>query len=277
MNKKQLERVSKHYGSEIVKVDNVAKQTHLPKVEEKGETVYAMMDGSMLLTRKEAWKEVKLGRIFKSKSLYSLGNNRNWIRDSIYVGHIGKHDEFLDKFQFYTDQYDDDLVFVCDGATWIWNWIMSNYPKAIQILDYYHAVEHLLLFAKLVFKEKQKKEEWVERQKNLLWKDGVEQIIEQVEGLKPRNKKAREEQRKLINYYTKNKERMRYGSFRKKGLLVGSGPIESANRTVIQKRMKLSGQRWTIEGAQDILDLRITYLNGNWDKVIQLIDGKLAA
>ena len=70
---------------------------------------------------------------------------------------------------------------------------------------------------------------------------------------------------------------MGYSSFRKKGLLVGSGPVESANRTVIQKRMKLSGQRWTIDGVQNILDLRIAHLNGIWDKIIQLIDGKLVA
>jgi len=63
----------------------------------------------------------------------------------------------------------------------------------------------------------------------------------------------------------------------KQGYLVGSEPIESANRTVIQKRMKLSGQRWTKEGAQKILDLRIAYLNNKWDKVIQSVNGKLAA
>lgn len=277
MNKKQVERVSKYYGLEIGKLNIKDQETDLPIVEEKGETVYAMMDGSMIFTRKEEWKETKLGRLFKSKSLYSLSENRNWIKDSIYVGHIGKHDKFLEKLQFYTDQYDNDLVFVCDGATWIWNWIMANYPKAIQILDYYHAVQHLLVFANSYFKEKQKKEEWVEKQKDLLWEDKVEQIIKQIEELKPSSKKSKEEQRKLINYYTKNKERMQYGSFRKKGLLVGSGPIESANRTVIQKRMKLSGQRWTIEGGQNILDLRIAHLNGNWNKIIQLIDGKLAA
>jgi len=277
MNKKQIERVSKYYGQQIQALNIKEHESVLPEVEEEGEIVYAMMDGSMIYTREEEWKEVKLGRIFKSKSLYSLSNNRNWIKDSVYVGHIGKHDAFLDKFEFFTDQYDDDLVFVCDGAPWIWNWIMANYPKSIQILDYYHALQHLLFFAGLFFKEKKKKVEWVEKQKELLWQDKTEEVIKHISELNPRSKKAKEEQRKLINYYTKNKARMQYGSFKKRGLLVGSGPIESANRTVIQKRMKLSGQRWTMEGAQNILDLRITHLNGNWDKIIQLVDGKLVA
>ena len=133
MNKKQVERVSKYYGAAIGAVSLAEQKVALPQIEKQGEIVYCMLDGSMIYTRIEDWKEVKLGRLFKSKALYSLSQSRNWIKDSIYVGHLGKHDEFIEKLSYYTDQYDKHLVFVCDGATWIWNWIVANYPKAIQI------------------------------------------------------------------------------------------------------------------------------------------------
>jgi len=277
MNKKQVERVSKYYGAAIGEISLAEQKVALPQVEKVEETVYCMLDGSMIYTRVADWKEVKLGRIFKSKALYSLSPSRNWIKDSIYVGHVGKHDEFLEKLSYYTDQYDKRLVFVCDGATWIWNWVVANYPKAVQILDYYHAIQHLSQFAVLFFKKEQTKSDWIEKQKKLLWESKVEQVIENIEKLSTHSQKTKEEQRKLINYYTKNSERMRYGEFKKKGYLIGSGPIESAHRTVIQKRMKLSGQRWTIQGAQNILDLRTANLNDNWGQVIDLIDGKIAA
>jgi len=64
---------------------------------------------------------------------------------------------------------------------------------------------------------------------------------------------------------------MKYGTSKKKGWLVGSGAVESAHRTVIQKRMKLSGQRWTLNGAQQILNLRVAHKNENWEQVVQLI------
>lgn len=277
VNKKQVERVSKYYGEILEKEQVKEEEQKLPRVEEKGEVVYAMIDGSMIFTRIEEWKEAKLGRLFKSKALYLLSNTRNWIKDSVYIGHVGKHDEFLKKFEPYTDLYDEDLVFVCDGAPWIWNWIVANYPKAIQILDYYHALQHMLAFAIIFFKSATEKEVWIDQQKALLWEDKVEQVIENMEDLEVKSAKAIESRRKLINYFNNNKERMRYGTFKAKGLLVGSGPIEAAHRTVIQKRLKLSGQRWTIQGAQNILDLRATNLSGHWNKVVQLVDGKMAA
>jgi hypothetical protein len=59
--------------------------------------------------------------------------------------------------------------------------------------------------------------------------------------------------------------------------LIGSGAIESAHRTVVQKRLKLSGQRWTKRGAQSMLNLRVTHMNGQWDKVVKLVQTEFKA
>jgi len=284
MNKKQVERVSKYHGDQISSYIQQESKNKLPQCTQEGEQVYAMMDGSMILTRKAeeseetaGWKEVKLARLFSSKSMYNVNKNRNWIKDSFYVSHLGKHSDFLDKLSPYTDSYDNDLIFINDGATWIWNWIESNYPSAVHILDYYHAVEHLSKFVNSYFRGTDKKNAWKDQQIDLLWEDRIQEVINNIASLKCCSKSQKTAQQKLLTYYQNNQGRMLYGSYRKKGYLVGSAPIEAAHRTVIQKRMKLSGQRWTKEGAQNILDLRTTFLNGQWDIVIQSVKGKLAA
>ena len=92
-------------------------------------------------------------------------------------------------------------------------------------------------------------------------------VIKNVEKLKSKHKEARN----LITYYTKNMERMDYAQYKKIGIgLIGSGAIESAHRTVIQERMKLSGQRWTKKGAQNMLNLRVTNNNKQWSKITDL-------
>ena len=77
---------------------------------------------------------------------------------------------------------------------------------------------------------------------------------------------------KLINYYQNNKDRMDYKKYRSLGCgIIGSGSIESAHRTVIQKRMKLSGQHWSKTGAKNMLRLRVISMNKQWHKVIDLL------
>jgi hypothetical protein len=78
------------------------------------------------------------------------------------------------------------------------------------------------------------------------------------------------EKKQLITYYQTNKKRMRYAQCRTVGCgIIGSGAIESAHRTVIQKRMKLSGQRWSTDGVKNMLRLRIISMNRQWNKIIE--------
>ena len=97
------------------------------------ELIYAQVDGSMILTREEKWKEVKLGRIFGVSSCLSVSKNRNWLKESEYVSHLGSHIEFEKKMSAILDNYADfnnQLVFINDGAKWQWNWIDAEYPEA---------------------------------------------------------------------------------------------------------------------------------------------------
>ena len=160
------------------------------------------------------------------------------------------------------------LVFISDGATWIRNWIEDAFPDAISILDYFHAIEHLHQFIDSYFKEKEAAKKWAEKQKELLLNSNVKQVIINIEELAPQNVAAK----KLISYYQINSSRMDYKKYKQIGCgIIGSGAIESAHRTVVQKRMKQSGQRWSSTGAQNMLNLRVTYMNEKWDNVIKLV------
>lgn len=247
-----------------------------PKLPQANGVVYAQLDGSMIQTRM-GWKEVKAGRIFL-ESDYVKGNGEmdGRIKHSEYVAVVGDKDEFVKVFEQYLEGYQligDRLVFVTDGATWIKNWIEDNFPQSTQILDYYHAAEHLCGFAKEYFGETENGQRgiWVETQKELLLAGKASVAIKNIECL-PAHSKSKSARGNLLQYYRANENRMDYARFKKVGAgIIGSGAIEATHRNLIQKRLKLSGQRWTIPGAQNVLNLRCLNLSNEWKKVVSLI------
>ena len=276
VNAKKIERVCHHYGELLGQVDwkqayNEATQLRLPF---KDQVTYAMMDGSMILTRQkdESWKEVKLCRTFRSTDrVEDISKDRNHIGHSDYVAHLGKHTDFFDKvIEIIPTQ--SHMVFICDGAKWIWKWIDEYYPNSTQILDLYHCKEHLFDFAKIYHhKDEHQSRHWVEYCMELLMNKKVDEILTTISDLTCDQKQIEKEKQKLLTYLRNNKNRINYGLYKEKGLLYGSGAIESANRDIIQKRMKLSGQRWTLSGAQQMLNLRVCYKSGNNKKLNELI------
>ena len=277
ISNKQIQRVSEWYGDQlnpIIEANQEEFIPQLPKMKQPEQTTYVMVDGSMINTIGEKWKEIKLGRLFHQDSNVEISPGRKEIQHSVYVSHLGSIDEFFPKFERHLTGY-RNKVFICDGAKWIWNWVDSNYPGATQILDFYHATEKLELFARNHFIKKEKKEEWLVRQKSLLMTDQVLTVIENIQSLKPRNKEARETKEKVIQYYIEHEDRMMYQSAKNRGLLIGSGPIEAAHRKVIHQRLKLSGQKWSIKGANAIANLRCYKASNAWPLIINLI--KLAA
>lgn len=267
---KQIERVSHYYGENLENklMKAIEKGEPNKKIQDIKKPHYAMVDGSMLLTREEKWKEIKLGRIFKAEDTIEINKDRKMITYSSYVSHLGGYKEFTDKMEYFLDPL-KMVVFIADGAKWIWNWVSETYPDFIQILDFYHAKEHLCDFAKLYFIKEEVIETWVEQQCDLLIKDQVETVIKNIRDL-PVQIKTGKQRNALIKYYESNIERMKYGTFLTKGLLIGSGAIESAHRHVLQKRMKQSGQRWTSKGLQEVANLRVAFKSGWWTELIDL-------
>lgn len=267
---KQIERVCHHYGGllEQEQQQAIIKGGHDKSVQIKG-LHYAMVDGGMLLTREEKWKEMKLARIFKADEVVNISKDRGYISDSQYVAHLGGHNDFFEKVEYHLDAI-ADKVFIADGAKWIWNWADAKYPGTIQILDFYHAKEHLCQFAQAVIADESQREVWVKQQSDSMLDDGVEKVISQVKNMNIKTHIGRRMKKSLIAYYQANARRMLYKTYRQNGLLIGSGAMESAHRHVIQHRMKLSGQRWTIKGAQQMANLRVIFKSNQWNHVVEL-------
>jgi len=263
----QIYRVTDFYGKAVS--DTVNEEPVLSAVK-SDEELYVEVDGSMILTREEGWSETKVGRIFKSSDYLHAEAKPGWISHSQYTAHLGSHKEFTKMMDTLIDKYGhlgNRLVFVWDGATWIKNWIDDAFPKAVSILDYYHACEHLHAFSGSIFTDKAKEKMWTDKQKEWLLKGEIKTVLSNIRRVGKNSEAANQ----LISYYSNNKDRMRYHEYVKIGCgIIGSGAIESAHRTLVQKRMKQSGQRWSWKGAQHMLNLRVVRKNNDWNKIIEL-------
>jgi hypothetical protein len=271
VNPSQVYRVTEHVSESLKPEDNSSERLLSPL--SQSDVLYVEIDGSMVCTRnKESWKEVKLGRLFKGSDCLNPNTTNSYLCESQYVGHFGTSLDFGEKLRRTIDSYGDlknRLVFVTDGATWIREWIADHYPLSCSILDYYHATEHLYAFAEKAFPHAlAHRQEWCDRQKELLLAAKVETVLDNIHSTPAKG----EDKKKLITYYQNNKKRMRYKQYRNTGCgIIGSGAIESAHRTVIQKRMKLSGQRWSTKGVENMLRLRVISMNKQWSKVINFL------
>lgn len=264
----QVYRVADLYGK---KAEEFVDSGRLLEPVNKKEVLYAQADGSMILTRDKGWSEVKLGRIFKSSHCIHAQGKQGWISNSQYLAHLGGHKKFCNQMDGLLDDFGplkERLVFITDGAAWLKNWIEDSFPDAVSILDFYHAIEHLHEFSSQFFKDKEKENRWTEHQRELLLDSKVTEVIENIIGVSGTKNRAAE---KLAAYYQSNLHRMDYKKYLQIGSgLIGSGAIESAHRTVIQKRMKQSGQRWSTPGARNMLNLRVVRKNQQWSKIIAL-------
>ena len=268
----QIQRVSEYYGEQLDPAIDRNIESCIAKLKnvKKKEPIYVMTDGSMLLTREYKWKEIKLARIFAQDNLLEMSNKRSEIKESVYVSHMGSVDVFLPKLERHLCGYTNKVI-IGDGAKWIWNWAEDNYPGATQILDFYHAKEKLVILSKQLIKEPNR-QCWVDVQCGKLMNDEVNEVIQTIRKLKAKTDEEKEIKAKTINYYMDHEDRMLYKSYRDKGLLIGSGPIEAAHRSVLQTRMKLSGQKWSIKGINAIANLRCLYKSKAWHILEQFVN-----
>lgn len=263
---KQIERLCHRYGA----LAEAKQQQEADALHAKDPRLhYAMADGGMLLTREDDWKELKLARIFAAQHHLPENEQRNFIKQSEYVAHLGSHRAFCRKVLPLTDHL-PNIVWIADGARWIWDMVETHYPDAKQILDYYHCKEKLCGFAQEAIRDGTYRVDWIQEQEDLFFNDQAEMVVANISLVSCKGK-AKQLQRNLLTYYENNLERMRYKTYQQEGLLIGSGPIEAAHRHVVQHRMKLSGQRWTIKGAQQMATLRALNKSGKWTFVKSLI------
>ena len=129
----------------------------------------------------------------------------------------------------------------------LWNWVEDNYPGAIQILEYYHAVEKIENLARLHFTDHEHKRKWLDEQKTLLLEDEVAQVINNLHHFKSKNAEVVKAKQAAVRYYMEHEDRMMYKTYKSEGLLIGSGPIEAAHRNVIHQKNETVGSKMVYE------------------------------
>jgi hypothetical protein len=161
------------------------------------------------------------------------------------------------------------LTILGDGAAWIWAIATGKFPAATQIVDLFHAREHLHDLARLLeFMLGDRKDEWLAARMEDLDYGDIDGIC-QAARLFPLEGIKKDQLGTALGYFENNAPRMRYKWFRSRGLFVGSGLVESGCKAVIGQRLKLSGMRWTITGADAITTLRCQQASRPDDRIWQ--------
>jgi hypothetical protein len=159
-----------------------------------------------------------------------------------------------------------ETVVIGDGAPWIWNIADEQFYGATQIVDLFHAREHYWNVAKACFgQNKDKLYQWTEERRKELDDGRPEAVIDAIHRCSSLPGCDQAICEREIGYFEKNKGRMRYADFRKRGLFVGSGVLEAGCRTVVGQRLKQSGMHWTVRGANSIIALRCSILSNRWE------------
>jgi hypothetical protein len=159
-----------------------------------------------------------------------------------------------------------DLIFLGDGAVWIWNLVDRYYPHAKQIVDWYHAEEHLEKVAASAFSDRVERSRWLDEVTQFLWDGKVEEVMDACQSLAKDCLVAEQ----TAAYFSNNCERMRYDQFRAAGYMIGSGTIESACKQIVTHRLKLPGAQWNLTGAVQTAKARAVWLSGQWQNLCHI-------
>lgn len=250
------------------------------------ETLYIQADGAMVPISGEEgleFKENKLGLVFCEEDIEHRrtknGKEHTEIHHKRFTTSLAKGTEEF-KEMLYNSAKSKGLeqakttIFLSDGAGWLRKYRREYYPGAIQILDWYHVVDHLWATAHKLWGEtqKQKSEKWVEPLKELLWEGKTIEVLDRIREQALKRKTNQTPLWELHTYLVNNKDFMRYPEYRSKGYYIGSGAIESANKYVVANRMKMAGMRWSIQKANSLIWLRCKYFEDQWDSTWEQIN-----
>jgi hypothetical protein len=286
---KSVERTAEAIGADIAQREREeiekAIQLDLPVVIGKPIPVlYVEMDGTGVpVVKKETagrqgktdgqpahTREVKLGCVFTQTTYDKEGYPIRDPNSTTYTGAIETAEEFGKRVYLEAGQRGArgaaKKVVLGDGAEWIWNLAGLHFPGAIEIVDLYHARQHLWELARKLYpNDAVKQKAWMKKHQRLLDKGKIERLVLTLGAIEATNPEVVEKLRVETNYFERNAERMRYPKFRRQHLFVGSGVIEAGCKTVIGSRLKQSGMFWTVRGANAIVALRCCHLNGQFE------------
>jgi hypothetical protein len=229
--------------------------------------LYLALDGVLVLETSGAGKEAKVGVLRPEQRREDGMLERG---SASYVASFSEAAVFGRRLVHEAHQrgleHAQEVVVLGDGAAWIWNLAAEHFPTATQVVDWYHASEHVWRLGRALYgADTPATTEWVEEQLRRLWAGEVAELLSAWKQLTCRGEAAtvRDEE---VTYFTNQAGRMDYAVYRGRGVDIGSGMIESACKYVIGTREKGPGMRWSVPGAQAIATLRVVLLNGRWER-----------
>jgi len=215
-------------------------------------------------------REAKLGCVFTQTAWDKEGYAIRDPHSTTYVSAIETAEEFGKRL--YLEAWKRgwsraaQKVVLGDGAKWIWDLAAQHFPGATQIVDLYHARQHLWELArKLHPNDEASRNRWMMVHQDLLDGCKIKKLVASLRSIQTSSAELAEKLRTEADYFTRNARRMRYPKFRSQHLFVGSGVIEAGCKTVIGSRCKQSGMFWTVRGANAILALRCGQFNGRFE------------
>ena len=268
-------RMVQHYGEQLQDVvKNEREQVSVERIQlpdakhDHDQRKGISMDGGMVNIRDEGWREMKVGTVFdvelrlernpQTQDLDEMAHGVN----VHYTAVLGTKDEFTPALWALAVQHDlptaRNRSVVADGAVWIWDVADNVCPDGQQVVDWYHAVEHLNKAAHALYPDEQtahKRTRWFKTYKHHLYMGHIETIISVLH---------KRDVSQFATYFERHKRRMTYLEFREDGLPIGSGTVESGVKQ-FKQRLAGTGMRWHLDNASVMLVIRSAVLGQDFD------------
>lgn len=235
---------------------------------------------------KEGWRDARALIIFDERDMATnASKKRRYILQRNVTAHVGTNEQWYmlchKAFHENNVYIAKEVVIIADGGNGIWEMMNELLPatkarKVVEVLDWYHAASHIWDVGKILKgvscqgQPTPAARRWVRGMLDYLAEGMVGNVLQRLRKLKPRSKAAKKEIGKLIDYLLKHRDRLRYAWCRQRGMLIGSGAIESVHKWVLQARLKLPGMRWSLKGINAMIRLRCAWASGTWDDVFRL-------
>ena len=240
------------------------------------DTLIIATDGCQAPQR-DGWHEVKVATLYPKASRCRSSSGRGRLLEKGYFATLENAEQFGWALRAVGKAWGTGQVrrVVCmgDGAPWIWNLTDFHFPGAIEIVDFYHAAEHLWEVGEALWGDRHTSvatRAWVRRYRKYLKQGRTDLVIGAIErGWSQRRGRLSAKQGKVVRlnlaYFQRNQFRMRYGRFRQMKLPISTGAVEGACKFVVQSRFKRPGTRWSREGLSSMLALKLMRLNNRWE------------